>query len=280
MTYEIFQVFKDQATIPFIILAFFIVSYIIIIEKFILLQFVYRINFPKFNADIKRMLQNQDIDRVRSYCLATSRSGIPPIVAKAVELLSSDPSKVKASISEGALFFFPSIRRRLNQLPSLAAACILLGVLGAVHGVWFAFEIAESLEFGIKNFAFSQGVASALVPVVFSLVMGTSILIPFGILDAMAWRLEAESEHCLCIILNTLESQGIVTTPSAPMYEMPDLPASELDKAIAQEAQATPVRSPIEPAKTEASAKEKQEGVVNELNTAKIEKVPEEEEII
>ena len=48
--------YRNGEIIPFIILAFVSIGYIIIFEKFIILQFVYRINFEKFNTTIKKML--------------------------------------------------------------------------------------------------------------------------------------------------------------------------------------------------------------------------------
>ncbi|MBX9702585.1 MAG: hypothetical protein K2X39_00390, partial [Silvanigrellaceae bacterium] len=164
MLNEVLNLYREYAVIPFIILAVIIVGYTIIIEKLILLQLVYRINFVKFNDQIKKMLSANDLDRAKNLCLATSKTGIPRIAAKAIDTYETDPMKVRTLLSEETLRFFPRIRRRISQLPNLAAGCVLLGAVAAIDGAWFSFQMVEGLELGIKSFAFSKGLGDALIP--------------------------------------------------------------------------------------------------------------------
>ncbi len=204
MLHDIFNLYRNGEVIPFIILAFLCVGYIIIFEKFIILQFIYKINFEKYNTQIKKMLLANDMDRARSFSRAVSKTGIPMLAVRAIDSYENEPMRVRATISEEGLRFFPRLRRRMTQLPNLAAACVILGGIAAVHGIWSSFQMVDGLELGIKSFIFAKGLTLSLLPLAISLIAAVLLMLPFGILDAIAWRLESEMEHSLCILLNIL----------------------------------------------------------------------------
>ena len=81
------------------------------------------------------------------------------------------------------------------------------GAIAAVQGIWTSFRMVEGLELGVKSFAFSTGLSHALLPLAISLVSAVLLMLPFGILDAIAWRLESEMEHSLCVVLNILSPE-------------------------------------------------------------------------
>lgn len=273
MLHDIFNLYRDGEVIPYIILAFLCVGYIIIFEKFIILQFVYKINFEKYNTQLKKMLLANDMGRARSFCRAVSKTGIPMLAVRAIDSYENDPMRVRATISEEGLRFFPRLRRRMTQLPNLAAACVVLGAIAAVYGIWNSFQMVEGLELGVKSFTFAKGLTLALLPLAISLIASILLMLPFGILDAMAWRLESEMEHSLCVILNILspDIQPVVVSSSRPTEE----PAVEMSNVVAQasapqnnnESQTTNQQQP-------AKAAQDAPGSPNITN------VPDEEEII
>jgi len=213
MLEEIFKLYRNQETIPFIILALFFVGWIIIIERIIVLQFIYRIDFNKFNLSLRKMLAAGDFERARSLCLASGKSGLALIATKTIDTYMSDAFKVRMTITEETMDFMPRIRRRITQIPNLATAGILLGALGTVHGIWTSFQIADTLELGVKSFAFTKELSHSLTPLYVSLIVAVSLMLPYGFLDAIASRLEGEIEHSLTIIINILapETHAIVS---------------------------------------------------------------------
>lgn len=216
MLHEIFALFRDREPIPFLILALVAVGWVIIFERFLILQFLYRVNFKKFNHTLKNMLSAGDTERARTYCLATSKTGLPHIVYRAIEAFEKENFKVRMVVSEESLAFFPRVRRRISQLPTLAACAVLLGALAAVHGVWQSFQIADGLELGLKSFAFTKGLSGALTPLALSLMASVLLMLPYGLLDAIAARLEGEMEHSLTIALNILAPEMQPVFAAAP----------------------------------------------------------------
>ena len=217
MLHEIFELFRARDPIPFVILAIVCVGWMIILERLVLLQFVYRVNFTKFNVTLKKMLSAGDTERARSFCQSTSKVGLPLIAAKAIEAYETENFRVRMVVSEEALSFMPRIRRRISQLPSLAATAVLLGALAAVYGVWESFHLVDGLEIGLKSFAFSKGLSHALTPLALSLMASVVLMLPYGLVDAIATRLEGEIEHSLVVILNLLapEMQPVFAQPAA-----------------------------------------------------------------
>lgn len=206
MAHDIFLMFRNGEVVPFIILALVLIGYVIIFERFTLFRWVYRINFDNFNTQIQHALQNGDFDKARALIRDTSDTGIPHLALKAIETFEHTPSQVHSQIAAERLRFFPRVRRRLHQLPSLAAACVILGAFAAVCGVWNAFQMVEGLELGVKSLTFSTGLTQAMLPLSLSLLGAFLLILPFGILDAMATRLENEMEYSLCVLSQALTS--------------------------------------------------------------------------
>jgi biopolymer transport protein ExbB/TolQ len=221
---EIYEQFQRGEPISFMLFAILAVGWIIIFERFILLQFIYRINFGKFDMSMRKMLAGNDLDRARSYCQATSKTGLPLIVVKAIDAYQEDSFKVRPTVSEETLSFAPRIRRRISQLPNLATGAVLLGALAAVHGIWMSFRVSHPLQSESKNLAFADGLGSAMIPLAMALAVALLLMIPYGIIDAVAARLEGEIEHSLTVILNILAPETHATIAAQPMVAAAAIP--------------------------------------------------------
>lgn len=231
MLHELLGLFKDQEPVPFIMLALACVGIVIILERVVLLQIVYRVNFNKFNQNLRKMLAAGDLERARTFCVATSKVGVPHIAVKAIDAFQTDSFKVRMVVTEEFLSFLPRLRRRLSQLPSLATVTVFLGALAAVHGIWAAFRASNVLDFTVKHAALTAGLSGAFTPLVFSLIVCVALLLPYGLLDAAAGKLESDVEHSLTMILNILapETSTVITQQSfgggeAPMQAASDAP--------------------------------------------------------
>lgn len=206
MAHDIFLMFRNGEAVPFIILALILIGYVIVFERFALFRWVYKINFNHFNTQLQNALQHGDFDKARALIRDTSDTGLPKLALRAIDTFEQTPHQIQAHIAAERLRFFPRIRRRLHQLPSLAAACVILGAFASVNGVWNAFQMVEGLELGVKSLAFSSGLSQAMLPLSISLLGAFLLILPFGILDAMATRLENEMEYSLCVLAQALTS--------------------------------------------------------------------------
>jgi hypothetical protein len=170
------------------------------------------------------------------------------------------------TVAEETMAFMPRIRRRISQIPNLATIVVLLGALAAVHGIWNSFRMSEVLDHGIKSVAFTSALAGALTPLALSIGASILLMLPYGILDAIAARLEGDIEHSVTMVLNVLAPETQAVVAAQPSVGAPAMVAD------------APVRHAAESsgsASREPAVEKEEENVV-----AGTEKFPDEEEII
>lgn len=221
MLTEFFKMFRSYEPMPFVMLALVVVGWVIVLERIISLQIVYRVNFTKFNQNIRKMLSSGDLDRARTFCVSTSKTGVPAIATKAIDAFQTDSFKVRTVVSEEVMAFLPRLRRRLTQLPNLATAVVLIGALAGVHGIFQTFQAANVIDFSLKSATLAEGLTHAFVPLTFAILGSVTLLLPYGFLDAIATRLENEVEHSLTIMVNILapETSTVITTAGVAAAE-------------------------------------------------------------
>jgi len=205
MIQNIVEMFRTGQPLLYILCGVWCVGLVIIFERLIVLKFVYTIDFTKFNHRIKQMLLAQDIERAQSLCQAFSATSLPRMVYQSLRDYQGDTARLQALLHEESLRFLPHVRRRLSQLPHLASLCALLGAAGSVYSVWHAFEMAKGWELGIKSLVFASSMTHALLPLFLALAAAATLVAAFGVLDAIAVRLEGEIEHGMWVVLNTFE---------------------------------------------------------------------------
>ena len=279
MVNEFFEFFRNRDPISYCILAVLCVGWMIVLERIALMQFVYRLDFNKFNDQLRPMLAGGDFARAKSLCRACGKSGLPKIVLRAIETFESDSFRVRHVVTEETMDFFPRIRKRISQLPNLSTLAVLLGVLSCVHGIWESFEIANVLEINLKNYALSKGLSRAMIPLSFSLICTIILMLPFGLLDSLASRLESEYEHSLAIVLNIIspETQPVFGMAPSETHSKSSGSNHGIDHSI-------PI-SEGEPAgmgrDTKSMAVAEKKGLYEDVTEApRIDAVPDEEEII
>jgi hypothetical protein len=270
MLIQILDLFKEQDSLIYIILSVTSVAWVIALERALVLQFIFKISFKKFNPSLRKMLAAGDFDRARAFCKSYSQRGLPLIALKAIDAYEHENFRVKSVIEEETKRFLPMIRKRIHQIPVLAGVSVLLGASATLNSVWNAFQISDAMDAGIRGFVFSKGLNSSLSPLAFSLFACASLVLAYGFLEAISVRLEEEVDLGVTMISNVLapEVVSFAGVQALPQVQPSSRPASVM-----------PV---VEEEKPEPSAE-----IVNEdissgkpPSIEKVEAVPDEEEII
>lgn len=192
----------------------------ILIERFIMLQFVYTIDFPKFINSLKTSVLAEDIDRALQVCTRTSDTTLPHISKMALEAAEKDPSTVKGTIEEETVFFLPQIEKRLSALPTLSTIILLLGILATIDGLWSAFDSIVILDTAQKQAQLSNGIAGSLNPTATGLLICMILLAGNQLLRSLASRVVDQTQYGVTILQNLLVPQEIATI-GAPMMAAP-----------------------------------------------------------
>ena len=247
-----------------LVLGFF--ATIVMFERIIMLQLVYHIDFAKFLANLKKMVNAEDLTRAITLCKNTSGTSLPHIASRALEAAEADPSKVRGTIEEEAIVFLPQIDKRLAILPAITLMIMLIGILGTIDSLWTAFQSIDVLDSAKKQATLAQGIAGSLSPTALGLVFGMMLLAGYHVLKGMAANLTDRLHHGVTVLLNLL-------APQEAAYFMPGPAQSQESPSIAS--------APRPEVDFNAGAKEASEVHADEsFDDVSVEDIKDEEEII
>lgn len=180
------------------------IAIFIAIERFIMLQFIYNINFSKFINNLKKMIASKDMERALTLCKTVSNTSLPKIAFLAIEAKENDPTSVKGTLEEYTLEFLPKLETRISSLPALATVILLFGVLGTIDSLWWAFHSLDVLDTAKKQASLANGIASSLNPTAFGLLVAMIILTAHQFIKSIAVSLLENIQHGVAILFNLL----------------------------------------------------------------------------
>jgi biopolymer transport protein ExbB len=227
-----------------LVLAF--ISLAIVIERFIMLQFFFNLNYTKFLKELRSIVVAEDIERAMNLCKQASKTSLPYIALKALQAHENDPKTVKGVLEEDTIEFIPLVENRLSSLPVIATLMMLLGLLGTMDGLWWAFHSIDILDTAKKQASLSTGIAASLHPTTIAL-MGSMILLSLHqMLKGIAIRILERTNHGVTVLQNLLvptastipqAQQEAVSTPKMPASipeteERPDSKGELFDNVV------------------------------------------------
>ncbi len=248
-----------------IVLAF--LGSIVMIERFIMLQMVYYVDFAKFLTNLKKIVQAEDIERAINLCKSASHTSLPYISFKALEAAERDPTTVKGTIEEETIDFLPKLEHRLAILPALATLIMLVGILGTIDGLWSAFDSIEILDTSEKQARLANGIAGSLNSTALALIVSMIFLASHQVLKGIAIKLTERIHYGVAILNNLLVPQEVATYVSQPA----GVPLQTV-------AMATHADEDESPAQAEKNEEEEQQN--DSFDDSAVEDIKDEEEII
>jgi|GEM_PF-873260 biopolymer transport protein ExbB len=212
--------FKQGNTYVLALFGIGFISAMIFFERFVMVQFVYNLNFDRFLLNIRRAIAAEDLDRAVSLCKNAGRTSLPLIALKALEAAESDPTTVRGAIEEETIHFLPRLEARLTLLPALATLAMMIGVLGTLEGIWSTFHSIDVLDSAKKQATIAKGLAGSLNPMAMGILISALTICAQQILRGYALRV-IERVHLGVSVLNNLlvpsESTAFVPIAAAGM---------------------------------------------------------------
>ena len=248
--------------IVMLVLAFF--ALVVSLERLIMLQLVYYIDFSKFLSSFKKIVQAEDLERAINLCKSASKTSLPLITLKALEAAERDPTTVKGTIEEESIDFLPKLEARIGILPSLATLILLVGILGTIDGLWSAFDSIEILDTAEKQARLAHGIAGSLNPTALGLLVCMLILAFYQVLKGLAIKLAERLHYGITVISNLLIPQEVATYVAAPNAQMAP----------------PPIQPDVADAPSGEETIEEEEGDDDAFDDAAVEDIKDEEEII
>ena len=226
---------------------------------------VYYIDFSKFLANFKKIIQAEDLVRAINLCKSASRTSLPHISLKAIEAAERDPTTVRGTIEEETIDFLPKLETRLNVLPALTTLILLIGVLGTIDGLWSAFSSIEILDTSEKQARLAHGIAGSLNPTALALIICMIFLAAHQLLKGIAIKLTERIHYGVTILNNLLVPQevGYIAQPAMAAAPVPQ-----------------PIQEDIEDLSDDQNEEAEEEEEDDSFDDAAVEDIKDEEEII
>ena len=136
------EIIQKGGPLMYLILLCSIVSFTVIIERFITLNRI-KIDVSAFMANILDAVRRNRIMGAIETCDRTP-SPVASIIKAGLLKQSASRQEIKEAMEETALIEVPKLEKNLNILATLAHVTPLIGLLGTVTGMIQAFQVIEA----------------------------------------------------------------------------------------------------------------------------------------
>jgi biopolymer transport protein ExbB/TolQ len=169
----------------YIILVVSIVALGIIIERFVML-IKYKVNGEAFMAQVQKLVMQNNIDRAIKLCNAAPDKVLARVVKAGLQRAQKSEIEITNAVEEATLEILPKVNKRLPNLPILANVATLMGLLGTIVGMIFAFKGLSAVSADKRQEVLSNGIAVAMYTTAFGLLVAIPTLLCHIVLTNMA----------------------------------------------------------------------------------------------
>lgn len=179
----------------------------IVIERFVRIVFQYSIDGTSFMFEVQKYVLANDIDGAIRLCNGAGRSALARVIKAGLQRASRDEHQIQNAIDAASLEVIPKIEKRLHYLGLIANLSTLLGLLGTISGLIYAFgEIAKAPASERQN-VLSSGIAEALNCTAFGLIVAITAMIFHSWLSSKASVLIEEVDEYSVKLIDLLSAR-------------------------------------------------------------------------
>jgi biopolymer transport protein ExbB len=179
-----------------------LVGLAIVLERFYVIVIRSKNNGRAFIERVIQLVRGGKIDEAIKQCAASTAS-LPDMGLLILRSRSRDESDLQNVAEAAALAVVPKLTERLQYLPTLAVVAVLIGILGTIHGLHDT--LLATAQLGADRVArLSVGVAAALVPTAFGLVVAIVLVLGRGYLVSQAESITEEIHEFSARLINAL----------------------------------------------------------------------------
>ncbi len=173
--------FKNGGVFMYVILAVGLWGFAIIVERFIVIYFVNRIDSKAFTNQIVQYVRDDKIDKAIALC-DRSKAALPKIVRGGLEEADLDAEGIQNALELRGLTVLPKLEKRTGFLSMTANVATLLGLLGTIWGLIQSFQAVAHADASQKAALLTGGIAIALNTTAFGLIVAIPIMFFYAIL--------------------------------------------------------------------------------------------------
>ena len=204
MFQEIWHALLEGAPFSFINIAVLAFAIAVIAERFVFILTKYRVNTNEFMAQIKKLVQANNIDRAIKLCEAAPLP-LLQVVKAGLTQVNRGEEAIIAQMDERMSEVMPHLEKRIPWLWTLANLATLIGLLGTIRGLIRAFKAVGTIEDPAqKSAVLSAGIAEAMWNTFLGLMVAVICMFFHLILNTMAKKQKIEMEKAAQRLENLL----------------------------------------------------------------------------
>ena len=167
----------------------------LIIERSIYLFFKYNINGRAFMLQIEKLVMNNNIDRAIKLCNAAPAAALPKVIKAGLAKANKDEEAIENAIDEAILEIVPKVQKRTNNLTTVANTATMLGLLGTIFGLIYAFRSLHGAAAEEKARLLAKYISVALNTTAFGLIVAIPCLSFHAVFNAITKKIIDEIDH-------------------------------------------------------------------------------------
>jgi biopolymer transport protein ExbB len=191
----------------FVNIGVIIIVLAIIAERTIYLASKFRVNSRELLAQVKKLVQANNIDRAIKLCEAADVPLLRVFRAGLMQV-NRGPDAVVTAIEEQTMEIEPNVNKRINALFSLANIGTLFGLLGTIIGLINTFKALDRVQDpAAKQQALARGISEAMLNTALGLSIALLCLVAHLLLGGQAKKILSDLEQTSTKLINLLTSQ-------------------------------------------------------------------------
>jgi biopolymer transport protein ExbB len=200
---KIFEFMNDGAPWSYMNVAILAFVIAVIIDRFVHILSKHQVNGEEFMAQIRKLVQANNIDRAIKLCEAAPLP-LLQIVKAGLTQVNRGEDAIIANMEERMSEVVPNLEKRIGILWALANIATLIGLLGTISGLIKSFAAVAYAEPAQKSALLARGISEAMYNT--ALGLGIAVLCMFFhmILHAWAKRIKQDLERTTTKLENLL----------------------------------------------------------------------------
>lgn len=196
--------FKEGGWGMYPILACFIITFAILIDRLTALYGRHNIDKEAFLAGLKKHIFAGDLEQAISYTASQKQTPLTAIVKAGLMQVEKGDAEVQAAMDEASLREMPKIEARTGYLAMLGNVATLAGLLGTVSGLITCFAAVAKVAAEQKSQVLSAGIAEAMNCTAFGLGTGIIALVFFSVLQGRTQHMMDDINETSVGVLNLI----------------------------------------------------------------------------
>ncbi len=155
---------RDAFLFMWILAALGALSLIVALERWFNLQRHTDYDAKKLFDNVKRFIDNKQLDEAFAVCSSGGVRALPRILAAGIRKAKEEPNLISGAMAEETVHCVSQIEKRLNLLVMFGNVFTLLGLLGTVYGLIMSFNAVSRPEVAAieKSALLAAGISTAM----------------------------------------------------------------------------------------------------------------------